>query len=239
MDKPKKILVIGSGPIVIGQAAEFDYSGTQACRAFREEGIMVVLANSNPATIQTDPEIADAIYIEPLTPEFLEKIIAKEKPDAIFGNVGGQTGLNLTMDLHRSGILEKYGVKVIGTGPESIEKGESREAFANSMKRIRQPMLESRTIKIVGSGLETAKQIGYPVIARPAYTLGGTGGGFAANAEELEKLLEFGLRLSPTGEVLIEKSVAGWSEFEYEVVRDSFGNKIIVCNMENFDLQDG
>lgn len=235
MEKPKKVLVIGSGPIVIGQAAEFDYSGTQACRAFREEGIQVVLVNSNPATIQTDREIADSVYIEPLTPEFLEKIIAREKPDAIFGNVGGQTGLNLTMDLHRSGILEKYKVKVIGTGPESIEKGESREEFSNSMKRIKQPILESKTVKTLDAGLETAKQIGYPIIARPAYTLGGTGGGFAENEKELEELLERGLRLSPTMEVLLEKSVAGWAEFEYEVVRDSYENKIIVCNMENFD----
>ncbi len=235
MKKPNKILVIGSGPIVIGQAAEFDYSGTQACRAFREEGIKAVLVNSNPATIQTDSEIADAVYIEPLTPEFLERIIAKEKPEAIFGNVGGQTGLNLTMELHRLGILKKHGVKVIGTGPESIEKGESRQAFAESMKRIGQPMLESKTVKTVDAGLETAKEIGYPVIARPAYTLGGTGGGFANNEEELRNLLEFGLRLSPTQEVLLEKSVAGWGEFEYEVMRDAYGNKIIICNMENFD----
>ncbi len=231
----KKVLIIGSGPIVIGQAAEFDYSGTQACRAFREEGIKVVLVNSNPATIQTDSEIADAVYIEPLTSEFLEKIIAKEKPDAVFGNAGGQTGLNLTMELHRSGVLGKHRVKIIGTGPESIEKGESREAFANSMKRIKQPILESRAVKTVNAGLETAKEISYPVIARPAYTLGGTGGGFAENEKELGALLEKGLCLSPTGEVLIEKSVAGWGEFEYEVVRDSTGNKIIVCNMENFD----
>lgn len=232
---PKKVMVIGSGPIVIGQAAEFDYSGTQACRAFREEGIHVVLVNSNPATIQTDVEIADSVYIEPLTPEFLEKIIAKEKPDAIFGNVGGQTGLNLTMELYRRGITKKYNVKIIGTGPESIEKGESREAFSNSMKKIGQPMLESKVAKTVEDGLKTAKAIGYPVIARPAYTLGGTGGGFANNPEELTKLLEFGLMQSPTQEVLLEKSVAGWGEFEYEVVRDAYGNKIIICNMENFD----
>ncbi|VVB98047.1 Pyruvate carboxylase subunit A [uncultured archaeon] len=235
LNKPKTVLVIGSGPIVIGQAAEFDYSGTQACRAFREEGIRVVLVNSNPATIQTDPEIADAVYIEPLTLEFLEKIIAKEKPEAIFGNVGGQTGLNLTMELYRSGVLKKYGVQVIGTGPESIEKGESREEFSKCMKRIGQPMLESKSVKTLEQGFAFAEKIGYPIILRPAYTLGGTGGGIAAGKAELEDLLEKGLRLSPTQEVLLEKSVAGWGEFEYEVVRDSLGNKIIICNMENFD----
>lgn len=235
MEKLKKVLVIGSGPIVIGQAAEFDYSGTQACRAFREEGVQVVLVNSNPATIQTDPQIADAVYIEPLTPEFLEIIIGKERPDAIFGNVGGQTGLNLTMELWRQGILKKYGVKVIGTGPESIEKGESRLEFANSMNKIKQPILESKPVKTLHEGLEFIKKIGYPAILRPAYTLGGTGGGIATNEPELRDLLERGLRLSPTSEVLIERSVAGWGEFEYEVVRDSFANKIIVCNMENFD----
>lgn len=232
---PKKILVIGSGPIVIGQAAEFDYSGTQACRAFREEGIEVVLVNSNPATIQTDLEIADAIYIEPLNAEFLEKIIAKEKPDAIFGNAGGQTGLNLTMELFHSGILEKYGINVIGTGPQSIEKGESREAFSHAMKKINQPMLESKTVKTVSDGIEFAEKIGYPVILRPGYTLGGTGGGIAMNKEDFKELLERGLRLSPTHEVLVEKCISGWMEFEYEVVRDYYGNKIIVCNMENFD----
>jgi carbamoyl-phosphate synthase large subunit len=235
MDKPKKVLIIGSGPIVIGQAAEFDYSGTQACRAFREEGVFTVLANSNPATIQTDPGIADAVYIEPLTPDFLAKIIEKERPDAVFGNAGGQTGLNLTMELHRLGILEKYGAKIIGTGPESIEKGESRSAFAAAMRKIHQPILESKAVKSVSEGIEFAKKIGYPIIARPAYTLGGTGGGMAENPAELETLLDHGLNLSPSGEVLIEKSVAGWGEFEYEVVRDSFGNKVIICNMENFD----
>ncbi|MBU0586428.1 carbamoyl-phosphate synthase large subunit [Candidatus Micrarchaeota archaeon] len=235
MNKLKKILVIGSGPIVIGQAAEFDYSGTQACRAFREEGLKVVLVNSNPATIQTDPEIADAVYIEPLTLEFLERIIERERPDAIFGNVGGQTGLNLTMELWRKGILEKYGVEVIGTGPESIEKGESRDMFIKAMKKIKQPILQGKPVKSLEEGLEFVENIGYPLILRPAYTLGGTGGGVAENEEEFKELLERGLRLSPTNEVLVERSVVGWGEFEYEVVRDSFGNKIIVCNMENFD----
>ncbi|MEW6528705.1 MAG: carbamoyl-phosphate synthase large subunit [Candidatus Micrarchaeota archaeon] len=235
MQKPKKILVIGSGPIIIGQAAEFDYSGTQACRAFREEGISVVLVNSNPATIQTDVEIADYVYIEPLNLEFLEKIIAKEKPDAIFGNAGGQTGLNLTMDLYRFGIIEKYNIQIIGTGPKSIEKGESREKFANTMKKINQPILQSLSVDNINDGLEFANKIGYPVIVRPAYTLGGTGGGFANNRTELEHLLDFGLRISPTHQALIEKSVMGWGEFEYEVIRDLYGNKIIVCNMENFD----
>ncbi|MDD5337770.1 MAG: carbamoyl-phosphate synthase (glutamine-hydrolyzing) large subunit, partial [Candidatus ainarchaeum sp.] len=235
MEKPKKVLIRGSGPIVIGQAAEFDYSGTQACRAFREEGIKTILVNSNPATIQTDREIADAIYVEPLNAEFLDIILEREKPDAIFGNAGGQTGLNLTMELHKKGILKKHGVKVIGTGPESIEKGESRSAFAACMRKIGQPILESKAVKTKEDGLAFAEKIGYPIISRPAYTLGGTGGGIAENKSELEILLENGLMLSPTQEVLLEKSVAGWGEFEYEVVRDSFGNKVIVCNMENFD----
>lgn len=235
MDKPKKILVIGSGPIVIGQAAEFDYSGTQICRAFRKEGIETVLVNSNPATIQTDTKIADAIYLEPLNLEFLEKIIAKEKPDAIFGIAAGQTGLNLTMELHRAGILEKYSVRVIGTGPEGIEKGESRDAFSKAMKQIGRPVPESKSVHTVSEGITFAEKIGYPLILRPAYTLGGTGGGIASNKGELAELLEKGLRMSPTGEVLLEKSIAGWGEFEYEVIRDWCGNKIIVCNMENFD----
>ncbi len=235
MQKPKKILVIGSGPIVIGQAAEFDYSGTQACRAFKEEGISVILVNSNPATIQTDTEIADIVYIEPLTLEFLERIIAKERPNAIFGNVGGQTGLNLTMELHKLGITKKYNVQIIGTGSKSIEKGESREAFSKSMKKINQPILKSFSVTNIEEGIKFADEIEYPIIARPAYTLGGTGGGFANNKEELKTLLDFGLRISPTHEVLIEKSVVGWGEFEYEVIRDLYGNKIIICNMENFD----
>jgi len=233
--KPKKVLVIGSGPIVIGQSAEFDYSGTQACRALREEGISVVLVNSNPATIQTDKETADIIYIEPLTLEFLEKIIKREKPDAMMATVGGQTGLNLAMELHRAGVLEKYNVKLIGTGPEAIDNAESREKFNNNMREIGVPILPGVPAKNYDDAYAFAEKNGYPVILRPAFTLGGTGGGVAENKEELKKLLDFGFRLSATHEVLIEKSVLGWGEFEYEVVRDAYDNAIIICNMENFD----
>lgn len=233
--KPKKVLVIGSGPIVIGQSAEFDYSGTQACRALREEGISVVLVNSNPATIQTDKETADIIYIEPLTLEFLEKIIKKEKPDAMMATVGGQTGLNLAMELHKAGVLERYGVKLIGTGPEAIDNAESREKFNSNMREIGVPILPGVAAKNYDDAYGFAEKNGYPVILRPAFTLGGTGGGVAENKEELKKLLDAGFRLSATHEVLIEKSALGWGEFEYEVVRDAYDNAIIICNMENFD----
>lgn len=231
----KKVLVIGSGPIVIGQAAEFDYSGTQACEALKEEGVEVVLVNSNPATIMTDKEVAHKIYIEPLTVEFVEKIIAKERPDSVIAGMGGQTGLNLAVELHDKGILEKYGVKVIGTSIESIKKGEDRELFREAMQIINQPCIESEIINDMESGKEFSKKIGYPVIVRPAYTLGGTGGGIAENEEELEIILSQGLQLSAIGQVLIEKSVKGWKEIEYEVMRDSAGNCISVCNMENID----
>ena len=231
----KKVLVIGSGPIVIGQAAEFDYSGTQACEALKEEGVEVVLANSNPATIMTDKEIASKVYIEPLTIEFLEKIIAKERPDSLLAGMGGQTGLNLAVELHDKGILEKYNVKVIGTSIVSIKKGEDRELFRNEMNRIGQPCVESEIVTDIESGKAFSKNIGYPVIVRPAYTLGGTGGGIANNEEELEIILGQGLSLSAIGQVLVEKSVKGWKEIEYEVMRDSLGNCITVCNMENVD----
>jgi carbamoyl-phosphate synthase large subunit len=231
----KKVLVIGSGPIVIGQAAEFDYSGTQACQALKEEGVEVVLINSNPATIMTDKEIADKIYIEPLTIEFIEKVIAKERPDSLLAGMGGQTGLNLAVELYDKKILEKYNVKVIGTSVESIKEGEDRELFRNMMNRIGQPVIESEIITDMESGKAFANKIGYPVIVRPAYTLGGTGGGIADTVEELEEILESGLQLSSIGQVLLEKSVKGWKEIEYEVMRDSFGNCITVCNMENID----
>lgn len=231
----KKVLVIGSGPITIGQAAEFDYAGTQACQALKEEGIEVVLVNSNPATIMTDREIADKIYIEPLKVEVIEKIIKKERPDSLIAGMGGQTGLNLAVELNDNGILDKYNVKVIGTSITSIKKGEDRELFKNLMEKINQPIIESSIVTNLEDGLEFAMQIGYPVIVRPAYTLGGAGGGIAETEEELKEILASGLHLSPVSQVLLEKSIKGWKEIEYEVIRDSFGNCITVCNMENVD----
>lgn len=231
----KKVLVIGSGPIIIGQAAEFDYSGTQACQALKEEGIEVVLINSNPATIMTDNEVADKVYLEPLTVEFVEKVIIKENPDSLLAGMGGQTGLNLAVELHDKGILDKYNVKVIGTSIASIKEGEDRELFRNMMNRINEPVIQSEIVTEMQAGLEFASKIGYPVIVRPAYTLGGTGGGIAETKEELEEILESGLQLSTIGQVLLEKSVKGWKEVEYEVMRDSYGNCITVCNMENID----
>ena len=231
----KKVLVIGSGPIVIGQAAEFDYSGTQACQALREEGIITVLVNSNPATIMTDKEVADKVYIEPLTIEFLEKVIQTEKPDSIIAGMGGQTGLNLAVELHDTGILEKYNIKVIGTQIDAIKESEDREAFKKLMERIGQPVIESKTITTMEDGVEFAEQIGYPIVVRPAYTLGGSGGGIAEDKEELKEILAVGLQLSRVGQVLLEKSIKGWKEIEYEVMRDATGNSITVCNMENID----
>jgi len=235
IDSIKKTLVLGSGPIIIGQAAEFDYSGTQACQALKEEGIEVVLINSNPATIMTDKEIADKIYIEPLTLEFIEKIIEKERPDSLLAGMGGQTGLNLAVELYESGILDKYGVKVIGTSVESIKKGEDRDIFREVMKEINQPVIESDIVTTLEDGLAYANKIGYPLVVRPAYTLGGTGGGIAENEEELKEILIHGLQLSPVSQVLLEKSIKGWKEIEYEVMRDSIGNSIVICNMENVD----
>ena len=231
----KKVLVIGSGPIVIGQAAEFDYSGTQACQALKEEGIEVVLVNSNPATIMTDEEVADKIYIEPLTVEFLEKVIEKERPDSMITGMGGQTGLNLAVELYEAGILDKYNVKVIGTSIQSIKEGEDRELFRDMMNRINEPVIQSEIITEMEAGIKYAEKIGYPVIVRPAYTLGGTGGGIADNEAQLREILASGLQLSTIGQVLLEKSVKGWKEIEYEVMRDSYGNCITVCNMENID----
>ncbi|MBZ9687274.1 carbamoyl-phosphate synthase large subunit [Clostridium estertheticum] len=231
----KKVLVVGSGPIIIGQAAEFDYSGTQACQALKEEGVVVVLVNSNPATIMTDKEVADIVYIEPLTIEFLEKIIEKERPDSLLAGMGGQTGLNLAVELADNGILGKYNVRVIGTSIEAIKKGEDREIFKSLMQEINQPVVESSIVTNIQEGLKFASEIGYPVIVRPAYTLGGSGGGIAENEEELVEILELGLQLSSIGQVLLEKSIKGWKEIEYEVMRDGRGNCICVCNMENID----
>ncbi|WP_419742249.1 carbamoyl-phosphate synthase large subunit [Paraclostridium dentum] len=235
IDNIKKTLVLGSGPIIIGQAAEFDYSGTQACQALKEEGIEVVLINSNPATIMTDGEVADKIYIEPLTIEFIEKIIEKERPDSILAGMGGQTGLNLAVELHDAGILDKYNVRVLGTSIDSIKKGEDRDLFREVMKEINQPVVISDIVTNLEDGLAFAEKIGYPVVVRPAYTLGGTGGGIADNEEELTEILSQGLQLSPVSQVLLEKSIKGWKEIEYEVMRDSNGNCITVCNMENID----
>lgn len=234
-DDIKKVLVIGSGPIVIGQAAEFDYSGTQACQSLKEEGVEVILINSNPATIMTDKNVADKIYIEPINAEVIEKIIATERPDSLIAGMGGQTGLNMSIELHEKGILEKYGVKLIGTSIESIKKGEDRELFRDMMKEINQPVIESEIVNDIDSGVLWAARVGYPVIVRPAYTLGGSGGGIAENESELRTILESGLTLSTIHQVLLEKSVKGWKEIEFEVIRDSKGNCITVCNMENID----
>ena len=231
----KKVLVIGSGPIVIGQAAEFDYAGTQACRALQEEGVEVVLVNSNPATIMTDKDIADKVYIEPLTASVIEKIIEKEKPDSILPTLGGQAALNLAMELVESGYLEKSGVKLIGTSPSTIKKAEDRLEFQQTMEKIGEPIAAGQVVKTVEDGVEFAKVIGYPAVLRPAYTLGGSGGGIAHNQEELETILENGLRLSRVGEVLVERYIGGWKEVEYEVMRDENGTCITICNMENID----
>ena len=231
----KKVLVIGSGPIIIGQAAEFDYSGTQACRALKSEGIEVVLINSNPATIMTDTNIADRVYVEPMTVEILERIIEKEKPDSILPNLGGQTGLNLAMELHRSGFLEKQGVRLLGCRPDTIDRAEDRQLFKDTMEKLNQPIIPSKVVETLEDALSFAEKIGYPVIVRPAFTMGGTGGGICDDAEQLREIGTNGLRLSPIHQVLIEKGIAGWKEIEYEVMRDAKGNVITVCNMENFD----
>ena len=231
----KKVLVIGSGPIVIGQAAEFDYAGTQACRSLKEEGIEVVLLNSNPATIMTDKDIADRVYIEPLTVEVVEQLILKEKPDSVLPTLGGQAGLNLAMELEEAGFLRENNVRLIGTTSQTIKKAEDRLEFKQTMEKIGEPIAASRVVENVEDGVEFTKTIGYPVVLRPAYTLGGSGGGIAHNYEELVEILENGLRLSRVGQVLVERCIAGWKEIEYEVMRDSAGNCITVCNMENID----
>ncbi len=231
----KKVLVIGSGPIVIGQAAEFDYAGTQACRSLKEEGIEVVLLNSNPATIMTDKDIADRVYIEPLTAEVVEQLILKEQPDSVLPTLGGQAGLNLAMELEERGFFAKTGVRLIGTTSETIKKAEDRLEFKSTMEKIGEPVAPSLVVESLEEGVAFSNQIGYPVVLRPAYTLGGSGGGIAHNQEELEEILTNGLRLSRVGQVLVERCIAGWKEIEYEVMRDGAGNVITVCNMENID----
>jgi carbamoyl-phosphate synthase large subunit len=231
----KKILVIGSGPIVIGQAAEFDYAGTQACLALREEGYEVILVNSNPATIMTDQEIAGKVYIEPITLEFVSRILRKEQPDALLPTLGGQTGLNMAMELAKVGVLEELDVELLGTKLSAIDKAEDRDLFKQLMEELDQPIPESDIVHTVAEALTFAEQIGYPVIVRPAFTLGGTGGGMCENEEELRVIAENGLKLSPVTQCLIEKSIAGFKEIEYEVMRDSQDNAMVVCNMENFD----
>ncbi len=231
----KTILIIGSGPIIIGQACEFDYSGTQACKALRDEGYRVILVNSNPATIMTDPDTADVTYVEPLSPEILEMIIDKERPDAILPTMGGQTALNLAVTLSEKGILEKHNVELIGARLHAIKKAEDRELFKQAMKRIGLDVPESAAVSSVKEGMEFVEQLGFPAILRPAFTLGGTGGGIAYNIEEFEALLDKGIKLSPVSQVLIEESALGWKEYELEVMRDKNDNVVIVCSIENFD----
>ena len=231
----KKVLVIGSGPIVIGQAAEFDYAGTQACRALKEEGLEVMLINSNPATIMTDGVMADEVYIEPLTLETVKRIIEKEKPDSLLSTLGGQTGLNLSMQLAREGFLAEHNVRLLGADPETIDKAEDRQRFKDTMLSIGEPVIPSKVVTDLTGALSFAQTIGYPVIVRPAFTLGGSGGGIAQNEEELRHIAATGLRLSPITQILVEKCISGWKEIEFEVMRDGAGNVITVCSMENFD----
>ncbi|MEY3851150.1 MAG: carbamoyl phosphate synthase large subunit, partial [Verrucomicrobiota bacterium] len=233
----RSILIIGSGPIIIGQACEFDYSGTQACKALREEGYRVILVNSNPATIMTDPETADVTYVEPLTVESVERIIAKEKPDALLPTLGGQTALNLSLKLARTGVLKKYGVELIGAKEDAIERGEDREIFKKLMLEIGLDVPRSRVVKTLEAARDTIALIGgeFPVIIRPSYTLGGTGGGIAYNKEEFERMAQAGLDASPVHEVLIEECLLGWKEYEMEVMRDHKDQCVIICSIENFD----
>jgi carbamoyl-phosphate synthase large subunit len=231
----KKVLVIGSGPIQIGQAAEFDFSGSQACRALREEGVEVVLVNSNPATIMTDFEMADVIYIEPLLADVVAKVVEKERPDGILAGLGGQTALNLTAELAELGVLSKYGVKVLGTPLEAIYDAEDRERFKQTMERINEPIPRGFTVTSVAEAEEVATELGLPVIIRPSYTLGGTGGGIARTLEELRGIVSYGLQISRIHQVLVEESVLGWKEIEYEVMRDAKDTCITICNMENLD----
>ena len=231
----KKILVIGSGPIVIGQAAEFDYAGTQACLALKEEGYEVILVNSNPATIMTDTNIADKVYMEPLTLEYVAKIIRYERPDAIVPSLGGQTGLNLAVQLAKKGVLAECDVEILGTSFESIERAEDRELFKELCESLGEPVLPSVIANNMKEGLEAAERIGYPVVLRPAFTLGGTGGGFADNEEEFREIMRNALTLSPVHQVLVEKSIKGFKEIEYEVMRDANDTAITICNMENID----
>ena len=230
-----KVLVIGSGPIVIGQAAEFDYAGTQACLALKEEGYEVILANSNPATIMTDHSIADKVYMEPLTLEYMARICRYERPDALIPGLGGQTGLNLSLQLFDRGILDECEIELLGTEAESIRQAEDRERFRQLCGQLHEPVVPSMTCKSMEEGLKAAETIGYPVILRPAFTLGGTGGGFAENEEEMQEKLAHALSASPVSQVLVEKSIRGYKEIEYEVIRDANDTAITVCNMENLD----
>jgi carbamoyl-phosphate synthase large subunit len=234
-EKPKKVLVIGSGPIVIGQAAEFDYAGTQACKSLREEGVSVVLVNSNPATIMTDADVADAVYVEPLTVPVIERIIAKERPDGLLATLGGQTGLNLAVELYEAGVLDKYNVRLLGTPIESIKKAEDRDLFSQLLIELGEPSAPSETVHTLEEAMEVGERIGLPLVVRPAYTLGGTGGGFAYTMDELREVAASGLAASPISQVLLERSLRGWREVEYEVMRDSADTCITICNMENFD----
>ncbi|MDF3053910.1 MAG: carB, partial [Geminicoccaceae bacterium] len=231
----KTILIIGSGPIVIGQGAEFDYSGTQAVKALKEEGYRVVLINSNPATIMTDPELADRTYIEPVTPEWVAKVIERERPEALLPTMGGQTALNVAMALQRDGTLAQFGVELIGANERAIRLAEDREEFARAMRRIGLATPQGRTIRNMDEALEAVEETGYPAILRPSFTLGGSGGGIAYNREEFEALIRRGLDLSPVGSVLVERSIIGWKEFELEVMRDGADNVVIVCSIENLD----
>ena len=233
--KPVKVMVIGSGPIVIGQAAEFDYAGTQACKALREEGVTTVLVNSNPATIMTDRDIADMVYIEPLTVEVMDRIIARERPEGILPTLGGQTGLNLAVDMADAGLLDRYNVRLLGTPLEAIRKAEDRELFRKLLSTIGEPDPPSVTVSSMQEARRTVREMGLPLVVRPAYTLGGTGGGFARTMDEFESIVSGGLSASPIHQVLLERSLVGWKEIEYEVMRDGADNCITVCNMENMD----
>ena len=229
------ILVIGSGPITIGQAAEFDYAGTQACLSLKEEGYQVILVNSNPATIMTDRQIADKVYMEPLTLEFVSKIIRKERPDALLPTLGGQVGLNLAVQLHRQGVLDQYGVELLGTKLASIEQAEDRQLFRQLIQELGEPVPESEIVTNLDQARDFVAQIGYPVIVRPAFTMGGTGGGICYNDQDLDEIVSSGLHYSPVTQCLLEKSIAGYKEIEYEVMRDANDTAIVVCNMENID----
>ncbi len=231
----KKVLVVGSGPIVIGQAAEFDYAGNQACRVLKDAGLNVVLVNSNPATIMTDTSLADEIYLEPLTSETVKRIIEKEHPDSILASLGGQTGLTIAMQLSKEGYLDKMGIRLLGTSAEAIDKAEDRQLFRDTMLKIGQPVIPSDVSNTLEKALEIANEIGYPVIIRPAFTLGGGGGGVAYNEDELRIIAQNGLMLSPITQILVERYIAGWKEIEFEAIRDRAGNAIAVCSMENFD----
>ncbi|MFA6948554.1 MAG: carbamoyl phosphate synthase large subunit, partial [Eubacteriales bacterium] len=231
----KKVLVIGSGPIVIGQAAEFDYAGAQGCRVLKEAGVNVVLVNSNPATIMTDKALADEIYLEPLTVETVKRIIEKERPDSLIAGLGGQTGLTIAMQLSKEGFLERMGVRLLGTDAKAIDKAEDRQLFKDTMAEIGQPVIPSGIANDVETALLVAESIGYPIIVRPAFTLGGAGGGVADTAEELKIIAKTGIDLSPISQILVERYIYGWKEIEFETVRDSLGNVRAVCSMENFD----